>query len=285
MHITSINEGTFVAYVTYRALKQVQFTTIKLELYSIQSILFDYGITIKLKDFPILEKVLTGIKKNHKPSPNTKLEITPCVLKRILAQLPQPGHYNAQIYRTAFSIAVFGMLRCGEFANDTQSKSIKTLQLHHIQITKTNDTHETLRLFIPVSKTDLFRQGVHIYLPCLCEFQSPCPVHECKKLLQLQKNLKLTMDPTSPLFLLADNSILQRKHVISLLNKLNYQFETDKQKLTGHSFRRGGATALAKNGTPDWIIQMLGRWKSQSYKRYIGCQPAQICEYIKHMIT
>ena len=39
--------------------------------------------------------------------------------------------------------------------------------------------------------------------------------------------------------------------------------------LNTHSFRIGGASAAASAGVPDSVIQILGRWKSDAYRRYI----------------
>ena len=40
------------------------------------------------------------------------------------------------------------------------------------------------------------------------------------------------------------------------------------QRYAGHSFRRGGATALKLAGVADSDIQRHGRWKSNAYKLY-----------------
>jgi hypothetical protein len=37
----------------------------------------------------------------------------------------------------------------------------------------------------------------------------------------------------------------------------------------GYSFRRGAATWTRSIGIPDTDLQLLGRWKSDAYKRYI----------------
>ena len=282
--IFDVNEGILVAYVTHRAKNNIKFTSIKQDLFAIQSIMFDLNISIKMKNYPILEKVLLGIKKTSQPSQQVKLEITPELLKKIFSFLPQKTHYETQVYRSAFTVAVFGMLRCGEFANETEQITIKTLRLHHIERIEDKGKTKMIRIFIPVSKSDIFRQGVHIHLPCLCIFSTQCPVHETIKMIELREKLNITMDPMSPLFIFSNKKPLQKLHVSKLLNKLPIQPIVGKHKFTGHSFRRGGATALAENGTPDWIIQMLGRWKSESYKKYIGCQPSQICEYVKQML-
>ena len=41
------------------------------------------------------------------------------------------------------------------------------------------------------------------------------------------------------------------------------------RKLTGHSFRAGLATLMAQAGFEDKDIQSVGRWSSESFKRYI----------------
>lgn len=43
----------------------------------------------------------------------------------------------------------------------------------------------------------------------------------------------------------------------------------DSTGITGHSFRIGAATAAARAGLEDSLIQTLGRWHSGAYLRYI----------------
>ena len=44
----------------------------------------------------------------------------------------------------------------------------------------------------------------------------------------------------------------------------------------GPGFRRGAATWAKQVGIPDEDIQLLGRWKSDAYKRYIEVHPEHI---------
>jgi hypothetical protein len=46
----------------------------------------------------------------------------------------------------------------------------------------------------------------------------------------------------------------------------------------GHSFRRGGATSLARAGVQEHTIKKMGRWKSSAYQLYIDHSHVQIKE-------
>ena len=51
------------------------------------------------------------------------------------------------------------------------------------------------------------------------------------------------------------------------------------QLFAGHSFRVGAATAAAKAGIEDLIIQMLGRWNSAAFLCYIRTTKDQLAHY------
>ena len=55
---------------------------------------------------------------------------------------------------------------------------------------------------------------------------------------------------------------------ISALRKILNGFQTG-SAISGHSFRRGGATWAFKCGIPGEIIQEIGFWKSDAYLRYL----------------
>jgi hypothetical protein len=46
----------------------------------------------------------------------------------------------------------------------------------------------------------------------------------------------------------------------------------DPSTYAGHSFRRGGVTALLQAGVPEAAIATHGRWKSLAYRGYIDTQ-------------
>ena len=57
--------------------------------------------------------------------------------------------------------------------------------------------------------------------------------------------------------------------MIEVTRKLLKLLGYDDTQFHGHSFRKGGATSLAKAGVSDSVIQLVGRWASECYKLYI----------------
>lgn len=52
------------------------------------------------------------------------------------------------------------------------------------------------------------------------------------------------------------------------------------RNISGHSFRPGGATALAIAGVPPHLIQALGRWSSEAFQIYIRKHPALLAALV-----
>ena len=162
---------------------------------------------------------------------------------------------DALMLWAALTSAFFGLLRSSEFTAPSASSAIpSTLMYHHISFSSSS---RAACLFLPMSKTDPFGSGARVWL---YEHQSPCcPVaalvtYYCHH-------------PTrrGPFFTFQDGGFLTRSHVASLLTVTFPSQPT----LNTHSFRIGGASALAAAGVPDYIIQSLGRWTSDSFLRYI----------------
>ena len=66
-----------------------------------------------------------------------------------------------------------------------------------------------------------------------------------------------------------DGSPLTRSGLITAVRAALTCAGLDVSRFTGHSFWTGPATAAAHEGLPDLLIQMLGRWRSSSFLRYI----------------
>ena len=73
----------------------------------------------------------------------------------------------------------------------------------------------------------------------------------------------------APLFAFESGLPLTRAVLLSVTSHLLHCARVDTSSYDGVSFRRGGATFLSSAGVSDRLIQIMGRWQSYVYARYI----------------
>ena len=126
-------------------------------------------------------------------------------------------------------------------------------------------THAVFKL--KVHKTSQFRTGY-----CLTLFSTGAKHDPVKLMVRLFKK----QPRSGPIFDFRSAAERQkgnephasRKEFVSLVTKcLELQGE-DTRTIKGHSFRQGGCSALLNLGIPEWLTSILGRWKSDCYKKY-----------------
>ena len=77
------------------------------------------------------------------------------------------------------------------------------------------------------------------------------------------------MSEESPLFLLENNQSMTKQQLVTFVSHLLRLIGVDPTAFCTHSFRIGGATSASLAGLADYEIQMLGSWKSDSFKTYV----------------
>jgi integrase len=93
---------------------------------------------------------------------------------------------------------------------------------------------------------------------------------------RIKRRYSITLD--SPLFAMEDGTPLTRKALTKALRTALIAARVPSAELyKGHSFRRGGATSLARVGVPDSVIKTIGRWKSQAYQLYVDIDLNIMC--------
>ena len=170
---------------------------------------------------------------------------------------------------SAVTATFFGLLRASEFTAPSSSPFLpSTLLYHHVSLSfSPNVAH----LFLPSSKTDQFASGADIKLfrqsPLVCPFSATLAFH--------------TVHPfrTGPFFRFCSGDYLTRSAFVALLRSVF----PSQSSLNSHSFRIGGASALAAAGIPDFEIRILGRWSSDSFLRYIRLRPSSLRDHQSRM--
>ena len=121
-----------------------------------------------------------------------------------------------------------------------------------------------LRLRIKFSKTDSVGAGHFLYIGVTST--NLCLVLALRSYLAHRGSL------AGPLFVWADRSPLTANQVNHYLRIILSRAGVS-GPFSSHSFRIGAATSAAVAGLPDHLIQTLGRWTSQTYRRYIRTAP------------
>ena len=157
---------------------------------------------------------------------------------------------------SACTLAFFGMLRSSEYTspNNTTFLSNSTLQVTDISF---SPDLSFVSILIKHSKTDPFRHGCTIRLAAVSS--DLCPVAA------LLRYLRYRHYSVGPLFVFQSGIYLTHHHIVTLLRDALPHVSN----INTHSFRIGGASAASSAGIPDSLIQVMGRWSSDAYHRYL----------------
>lgn len=162
-------------------------------------------------------------------------------------------------------LAFFGLLRIGEYMD-------AGLRHRHVQLTAYG-----VVVTIPFSKTSNLPATVSIAQ----RDDQLCPAKALTHYLHFFPLLSISHQPDDPLFVTRTQgstrvSATSRDEFIANVRVLVRASFPDRDASTyaGHSFRRGGATAMLLAGVPQDILRIHGRWSSEAYRAYIEASPA-----------
>ena len=177
---------------------------------------------------------------------------------------------DRRLWWSACTMAFFGLLRVSEY-------SAPSIRLAHgdtclgCSDIHFNSPFSAMKVHIKSSKTDPFKLGCTITIGS--SNNDMCPILAMRYFLSSRTSLLVV-----PLYVFSDGSFLTRHRVsrflVTVLGGVN---------LSSHSFRIGGATALATAGFSDAMIQTIGRWSSDCFTRYIRLSPSVLQSYTGSM--
>ena len=230
-------------YVTYLA-RRVSYSTIKVYLAAIQFHSYWLGHDTKLAEMHQLFYALRGIRRqdniSHRRPPRRPITL----------------HHLSLLFQfinNHVKLAFSGMLRSSEYTSPSIScfDSDSTLLITDISFTADNNL---ALIHIKQSKTDLFKAGCSLRVSRA--HIGPCPVTSLLAYLEYHRY------HSGPLYRFHGGAFLTRRLIADFLQQALPLLSN----LNTHSFRIGGASAAA---SAESGIQILGRWKSDAYRRYI----------------
>ena len=181
--------------------------------------------------------------------------------------------YDAALFRAAFLLAFFGLLRVSEFTCSSISEFRENVDLA-VDDVFVDYNAGLLRVRIKISKSDPFRQGFVLRIAKTRE--RLCPFSAMTWFLSFRRLLG-----PGPLFRLSNGQFLTRDHIVQVLARV---FPHVPAAIMGsHSFRIGGASRLCVLGVQDATIQTLGRWASAAFKKYLHLSDQYVSELQSRM--
>ena len=209
-----------------------------------------------------LEQLLKGVKRVKPQGNDSRLPITPFILEKIHTVISHDAKNPTNVMMwAACCLGYFAFLRAGEFTVPSLSQFNPEVHLSPTDISVDSHTAPSLMcIHLKYSKTDQQRQGVNLYVGRT--FNNLCPVAAMLAYLPLRGQAQ------GPLFMLSGHCLTREMLVHWLRNTLSAA-GVEASQFSGHSFRIGAASTAAARGVAETTIQTLGRWESDSYKRYI----------------
>ena len=217
---------------------------------------------------PKLARVLRGITRMHTRARKTRLPITPAILKRILAVMrgacPSLSDYDVMAYKAAFTTALYGLLRVSEFAAPSTTTYEEGRTARAVDVVVHPDAGAEYFVYtVRASKADVFRVGASMRI--FATGAADCPF----KAMTGWLNTRRATDRAEPLFTLENGTYMTRDRVTTVLRSCLLSLGIDPSKFGTQSFRGGGCVAASAAGYDAAFIQLLGRWKSDSFLMYM----------------
>ena len=232
-----------------------------------------------------LEQLLRGIKmvqaKKGKGK-TTRLPITPTIMRVLKGAWLTGSNINhtntrdaAMLWAVCF-LCFFGFFRSGELTAPSESQYDPSENLSFRDIAFDSREHpSTLRIHLKASKTDPFHLGMDVFVGKTSNDLCPIAAMVCY--------LSLRSGRDGPLFVYEDGKFLTRESLVACIREALNMSGVDAANYSGHSFRSSAATTALQAGISDAAIQMLGRWRSDAYKRYIKTPADQLAAFSERL--
>ena len=238
--------------------RRLSHTTTKVYLCAVQFFSYRRGFKDKISDMKVLFDLLKGIRRYQGDS-KARRKRAPILMEHLKLSFKffkaNCSKHDETMWKALVTTSFLGFLRCSEYTSPGKQKWDKKAYLSFTDITFSGKDKVTIH--IKSSKTDPFRDGC--FLRLLRIESKFCPVR------QLNKYFKVHKYRCGPLFQFEGGKFVTRSDVAKMLKRC-FQHQID---LNTHSFRIVGASAAAMAGVSYYVIQTLGRWKSETFKCYI----------------
>ena len=177
-----------------------------------------------------------------------------------LARLLDTRYFEHARDWCACLMAFFGLLRINEYMNSGLRHGHVHLTSYGVDITVVRSKTSNIPVVVTVASRN----------------DQLCPARALRHYLGFFPVLSLPCRQDDPLFIsrLRDQAVVtattDAEFIARLRELITAAFpDRDPARYAGHSFRRGGATAMQLAGVPAAVIQKHGRWLSDAFRAYL----------------
>ena len=256
--ISTVSVAQFIAYLNIQRLAH---STIRSTLSGLNFIHQLTGGADLTQDF-VIKKICTGAQKMSSSS-DSRLPITEAMLYKLCdsLRLLDLSSNDAILFRAMFMLAFYGFLRVGEITVVSSLRcNPNLLMLKHVNI-------QPNRRMVSISFDSYKHKTSHI--PFVLDIQSD--FSRGSLLSSLSAYLAIRGFQAGPLFIYNSVSVT-RNFFNSVLVRTLIHNGFDVSRYKTHSFRIGAATHSFFKGFSHQQIQVMGRWKSNAFLKYIRVQ-------------
>ena len=211
-----------------------------------------------------LKMVIKGIHRMNPFVPRRATPITP----KVLALWFQHMDHNNSLHVSVWSCCLLLFFTLSRLGSVLPSSDGCQDTKGFLTRDRVNFSSEGMVITFLRTKTIQFgRRRLHI--PLLRLNSLFCPVRAYETCLSQMGPVYSSLNPA---FIFHENGRsfwLTKRLFINTFRQIAHHFAGADSRFTGHSFRRGGATWAFQCGVPGELIQIMGDWSSDSYKRYL----------------
>ena len=208
----------------------------------------------------IIQKMLEGCRRSRKHNDN-RAPISKQMLSSICGKLPELcyNHYEILLFKAAFTLAYYGLLRVSEVVYTGPLHKDRPLQLSDVSYDTRN---KTLILHIRKSKTDQTGNTFNLKI-YPADKGNICCVNSVLLFMRARPKIE------GHLLCHQNGDPLTRNQFAIVLTKCISKLGLAPEPFRTHSFRIGRTTDLYLEGVPTDTIKKLGRWHSNTFQKYI----------------
>lgn len=249
-----------------------RYTTVEGKLCAIRWYHLQAGLGNPLADTPAIKAALRGLKRRQGET-QPKLPVTIEALRRIRGSLDMRNRDHVVKWAAIITAFLF-MLRASEYLADDSGRfdAEKGLTWADVEFRRQGKSlapadrvePDEVVLHLRASKNDQFRAGAsrnHL----VNDHTEYCAVRALWTLWKGAGQVELN----DPVFALPGGQVLRRGAVSTILKVAAVEVGMPEARVSSHSLRHGGATAMYHAGMTEAEIKWLGRWLSNAWMLYV----------------